>query len=391
MECDRSVRSEFVLAQERFRLVSCAADPTRAGIGSTRRARNFPRDKARGAFPFLFNSGPDEVFLELSGWTDGIDVSTSSQNHFANLDKIEKLHNSTSAAESDALLKNSRFWYHAEAFDEARLRLLMAGANSSPAFQQLFPTLRNLKGPSEPLLLCYYLFFPGHVAGLDDCEDVENSDKFGSFAGEWACVAILLNNETTDFSVTGAPVTEKWAPIAIGLTSRNVGDIEFLGGERRVGMHVFDFDASVQTVAHDRGFGKQQGIHTRLFVSQGMHGLYLQPSFMGQPVELFTPDDSAAQFCGETELLGKSLDDLQSDADEATRPWVADSAVLWSKALVNLLWAGAEFPLGGGGGLTVEGSRVSAQVDRTPSRDAPGFFRHHYPPGWRRSAERIRR
>jgi hypothetical protein len=223
-------------------------------------------------------------------------------------------------------------------------------------------------------LLCYYFFFPGHDEGLDNCSDVADSDKFGSFAGEWACAALLLRNDSTDFPVGGGQPIDKWVPHAIGLTSRNVGDIGFLGGERRVGMRVFDFDSSVQIVMRDRGPGKQAGIHPRLFVAQGTHGLYLRESFQGEQLPFFSPDDSASQFCGATELLGKSLEDLQDEVDDSTRPWVAESAVVWTKAIINLLWAGIEWIAGGGGGFHSPGTRTPSQFDHPPMRDAPEYF-----------------
>ncbi|HEX9468346.1 MAG TPA: hypothetical protein VF957_02270 [Bradyrhizobium sp.] len=326
-----------------------------------------------GSFPFLYSGGPDDGFLELTGWTDGPAVSVKSQNHFANLDQLEKLYNSASAIDGDSLLNGSRFWYHAEVFDVSRLRLLMMGSGAPANFREFFPTLLEPE-LGEPLLLCYYLFFPGHDEGLVDCADVADSDKFGSFAGEWACIALLLRNQSTDTPIGGGPAPQKWIPVTIGLTSRNVGDIGFLGGERRLGMRVFDFDLKVQTVPQNRGPAKQQGIHTRLFVAKGTHGLYLKESFLGEAVPFFAPDDAAGQFCGATELLGKSLDDLQSESDANARPWVADPAVVWAKAIVNLLWAGIEWIAGGGGGFDSPGTRTPDQLDHPPQRDAPGYF-----------------
>jgi hypothetical protein len=89
-----------------------------------------------GSFPFLYTSGSDDGFLDLTGWTDGLSVSPTSHNRFANLDQIETLYNSSTSA--DPLLQGSRFWYHAEIFDTARLRRLMA-APGAQKFAWQFP------------------------------------------------------------------------------------------------------------------------------------------------------------------------------------------------------------------------------------------------------------
>jgi hypothetical protein len=349
--------------------------PSRQISGRPGEPGKFLGESQGGAFPFLSASGPDEVFLELTGWTDGPNVAPGIENRFANLDQMDTLYNFDAAPPADPILKGSRFWYHAEVFDVDRLRLLMEDPHAPDIFKQLFPTLLKPESLGDPLLLCYYLFFPGHDEGLDDCADVADADKFGSYAGEWACIAILLKCRITEIPIGGGgPTTEECTRVAIGLTSRNVGDIGFLGGERRIGMLVHDFDSSVKMVKRDRGPGKLQGIHPRLFVARGTHGLYLKESFLGEPLPFFAPDDSAGQNCGAAELLGKSLEDLQKEAEDANRPWTADSAVVWTKGIINLLWAGIEWLAGGSGGFDDPGSRTPDQFDHPPTRDSPEYF-----------------
>ncbi len=332
-----------------------------------------------GGFPFLYASGTDDGFLDLAGWTDGVSVSPTSENRFANLDRIEALYNSTSSTVADPILQGSRFWYHAEAFDTPRLRVLMAGQDASAEFKALFPTLLEPTILGAPLLLCYYLFFPGHDEPLDDCSDVAEAAMFGSHAGEWACISILIKHETTGIPISGVgPTIEEYIPVAIGLTSRNFGDIGFLGGERRVGMSVYEWTA-LSTVTRDRGAGKIKGVHPRVFVAKGTHGLYpgAAPPAAGFPLEIptFAPDDSARQFCGAAELLDKSLEDLQDEADDANDDtWTDDSEVFWLKAIVNLLWAGIEWKAGGGGGYSGVATGTPDQFDHPPIRDAPGYF-----------------
>jgi hypothetical protein len=335
----------------------------------------FLGEQQGGSFPFLFASGADEGFLDLTGWTDGLSVTPTSNNRFANLDEIETLYNSSSPAAVDPLLQGSRFWYHAEVFDAPRLRQLMSRDGARAEFKEIFPRLIELT-EGAPVLLCYYLFFPGHDEPLEQCEDVAEAALFGSYSGEWACVSLLLKARTTDVPVSrSGPTIEHCVPVAIGLSSRNVGDVGFLGGERRVGMTVHPWDGSVDAVTRDRGLDKQQGFHARLFVAKGTHGLYLRESFLGEEVPFFSPEDSARQHCGAAELLDKSLEELDDEAEEKSDDvWVDDSEVFWLKALVNFLWAGIEFIAGGGGGFTGAGTRTPDQFDHPPMRDAPEYF-----------------
>src|SRR5262249_38086005 len=174
-------------------------------------------------------------------------------------------------------LKASRFWYHAETFDTQRLREYLPRAGMRP--QQVADFLDTFK---NAFLLCYYLFFPGHLEGIDGCEyRTQIGGKFATFAGEWACTAILLNRDSPGQELT---------PRFIGLTSRNVGQTPFLDQDRRVGMTVEDW-------------GLTTGIddHVRLFVASCTHGLYLKAG--AQPIKPFTPDDPGWMSCGVAESL----------------------------------------------------------------------------------------
>ncbi len=331
-----------------------------------------------GATPYLYASGPDDGFLELAGWTDGLSVSPGSENRFANLDQIDALYNAPTPA-ADALLQNSRFWYHAEIFDAARLRVLMASQGAAPDLQALFTTLLDPVADGVPLLLCYYLFFPGHDEPLDDCSDVPEAAMFGSHAGSWASVSMLLRIRATGVPVGGgAPVTEEAIPVAIGVTARNYGDVAFLGDELRVGMRVWEW-SRVSAVSVDRGPNKAKGTHARIFVAKGTHGLHIgtAPPAAGFPLEVpFAPDDDADRFCGAAELLDKSLDDLQDEADDAADDdWGDDAEVFWLKFfLFGFLWAGIEWKAAGGGGMDAVGSGTPEQFEHPPLRDAPGYF-----------------
>jgi len=141
---------------------------------------------------------------------------------------------------------------------------------------------------------------------------------------------------------------------------------------------VFDWSATTN-VTHDRG-GGMQGMHPRVFVAKGTHGLYPAPASPGtgfsQEVPFFSPEDSSGKHCGASELLDKSLEDLDDEVnDAADDTWVDDSAVFWTKVgVLGFIWAGIEWIAGGGSGFTGVATGTPRQFDHPPLRDAPGFF-----------------
>src|SRR5206468_11853639 len=103
---------------------------------------------------FLLDDERDERFLELGGWKDKTGthepgVTATSANVYADRDEIAQRYR------NDSTLRASRFWYHAELYDTDRLIRLTAQV-SAPDLRKTVARLRN------PLLLCYYLFFPEH-------------------------------------------------------------------------------------------------------------------------------------------------------------------------------------------------------------------------------------
>lgn len=316
-----------------------------------------------GALPFLVPDPKDERFLDISGW--GQPPAPANDFRFADLDRIEQLYNSAGA---DPLLKGSRFWYHAEVFDAARLRELMAADNSPANFQDVFKA--HFAGGSNFKLICYYLFFPGHDEPLENCAPDDHAEKFCSYAGEWACIAILVESSTT--ATAGGPPSVTYTPTTIGLTGRNVGDTGFRGGEERVNMSTFDFNTlDVVRRAMQEGETVQRA-HPRLFVAKGTHSIYGAGSPLPVPVPFFAPADPAFAFCGATETLGKSYEDLKDAQDEAAdHVWVDDPEVFWTKFVINIIWAVTEYIAGGGGGFNGVGTRTPDQFD-LPPKDEPG-------------------
>lgn len=250
---------------------------------------------------FLGRTQPPDLlsgtFLDLAGWEGGEDATAASDNRYANLAKIATLYNASPADGGDRFLTGSRFWYHAEVFDAPRLRLLASPANQDtpPGFQR--PSQAAVASLKDPALVCYYLFFPGCDDPLEGCE-FDVSKRFGAFAGDWACIAVLLE---------GSGNQTKYKPKFIGLTSRNPGAIQFLGDSRRTGMQVFDWQDARPEIRLLRP-GVDLAEHPRIFVARGNHGLYLQPG--DQAAAPFSPDDLSKGNCG----LKEALEPVQANA-----------------------------------------------------------------------------
>jgi hypothetical protein len=217
---------------------------------------------------------------ETSGWDQGGYLEY--RDRHADLDRLAARY------EEEQKLKESRFWYHGEYFDAARLRRLFGDAmdpgNNPINFNQLFtpgpdgrPVLR------DPALICYYLFYPGQEESLAGCVApdgtiYESAEDFASFAGAWSCISILLDRPSP-----GAAHAPKW----VGMSTRNTGVINVGGREIRVGMRLLPWSA-MQTF---------EGAHPRFYVAQGNHTLYL-PGETPPPVVPLTSADPGAAFCG---------------------------------------------------------------------------------------------
>jgi hypothetical protein len=138
----------------------------------------------------LIDNPGAERFFDLSGWKDAAGkaeptVTAASKNTYSDRNAVAALY------DSDPTLKASKFWYHAELFDNARLKRLLSTA--TPDLVKALDST-ELKGPA---LLCYYFFFPAHEEALASCTNIE-AKEFGSFAGEWACMALLLGQDGAD-------------------------------------------------------------------------------------------------------------------------------------------------------------------------------------------------
>jgi hypothetical protein len=226
-----------------------------------------------GPFDFLETSNEQECFLDLAGWKPPGSPFPGA-NRYANLDRIAELYR------TDSKLKASEFWYHAEFFDDMRLNRLFDEADAAGDIEIQFSELLTGQFLTRPALICYYLFYPGHDEGID-CPFVDQALEFGSFAGDWTAVVILLDRPSS---------AEDYTPKLIGLSNRNTGLIKFNGREVRTGMRVMPWSAA-------EVFEKT---HPRLAVARGSHALYVtteQPSVVGP----LTSEDPGIQSCGQAE------------------------------------------------------------------------------------------
>jgi hypothetical protein len=202
----------------------------------------------------LVNTKMEERFLDLAGWKDatGMDepkVTGTSKNRYSNRDAIAARYG------PGGDLENSKFWYHAEFFTNGRLRELLPTV-PAPDLLKDFTSVRNAA------LLTYYFFFPAHEEAITASCTNNEAKEFGSFGGEWACMAVLLEQKDSNFN-----------PLFIGYTGRRLtGSFAQAPDDndevRRCVMKVSPFAAALDD---------QTGQHPRLFVANGTHSLYLRP------------------------------------------------------------------------------------------------------------------
>jgi len=219
----------------------------------------------------------EEFFLEFAGWepVTAPPVTASTNNRHAALDPAEYI----------APLATSRPWYYVEYLDNADLLALTQ--NRTPNGLDLTRVVATNPNLKSPRALLYYFLYPLHQESLEGCEAAGEGASFGTYGGEWSCVAVLLDNDSV--------------PLFIGLTSRNVGAPSVISGDdRRVGMTVFPWTAvnAVTTAT-----GEQ---HPKIFVSLGTHGCYPSPG-----PHIVTPfsggNDLSRGSCGAVETLDDAI------------------------------------------------------------------------------------
>jgi hypothetical protein len=270
-------------------------------VGEKRPGDSYLNERVNNVPHLIVDSATEERFLDLAGWrflpgADGSVVEQfitsptgDAQNRFAHRDEVARLYND--AAQGVPALRDSRFWYHAELFDSERLHQLL--------IQRPDERIRLPNGMFErlnnPALLCYYFFFPAHDEGLP-C----GNPDYASFAGEWACMAVLLET----YYQQG-----RYMPSWIGVSSRrDIGARQGLDErERRIGMNVRRWKRI--TDVHARVLPETIDDHAKLFVAAGTHGLHLHAgSFALNPF----PPEAHPQNCGKLD----SPDPIKDNSDD---------------------------------------------------------------------------
>jgi hypothetical protein len=226
--------------------------------------------------PNTFKPNEDDWFLQLTGWEPFAlppdDVTIASDNNRPTL----------GASFYDHALAGSKPWYYVEflSFDDLQ-RLAQIRPNGLD-----LPELLSDSSLNTPQMLVYYYFHALHEEPIPGCNDPEGQ-SFGTFAGEWAAVVILLDNDSK--------------PLFIGTTARNGGDPggDTIWDERRIGMTVSHWDSSDLDLIDE---------HPKLFVSKGTHGYYIEHG--SHPVLPMTSGGFTidGQDCGDTEKLADGLD-----------------------------------------------------------------------------------
>jgi hypothetical protein len=210
----------------------------------------------------LVDNQGEERFFDFKGWMDAArmpepKVTATSKNTFSNRDVIDTVYNKADADGGDQKLRDSRFWYHAELIEADRLRRLLATVRA-PDLVKVYDTLKNAA------LLNYYFFYPAHDKSLANCTNTEGVE-FGSFAGEWGCLSLLLER---------ADSASDYRPSFIGTSGRLLA-----APSMPVAQAADDDDTAKRTVMTVNAFGKAalNDGHPRIFVAKGTHALYLAP------------------------------------------------------------------------------------------------------------------
>ena len=311
-----------------------------------------------------------EMFLELGGWktTDGAHepgITSSSTTVYGDRGEIAGMY-------ASGPLADSRFWYHAEIYQGARLkdRLKQAGP------PDMSPLITD-----NSALLCYYLFFPTHQQSIDGGTPVAAAEE-ACHAGDWQCVAILLEGDGTGVAVSFKPTFfgctgVRPAPPAGSSVFR---PFQFDDDNLTV-MKVERWRPSsgpaAQLPAVETGGATPDGLHPHLFVALGSHSLYTQPG--NQDVFPF-PDGQGPQWFGTFDTPSVMPNGFAQPPDRDT---ALDIGAFFAKVLgglsnfgplggiAGLVSAASEgaFPPAPGSGLDVVGTADTPDPDQVP---APG-------------------
>ena len=215
----------------------------------------------------LVADATNERFLEVGGWKNRDEVpepgvTGASTNPYVDHAEILRRYGTD--------LADSRFWYHVELFDTARLRTL---ARSVKTGFDLTATLANF---ANPILLCYYFFYPAHEqsVGTDACPNIE-AREFASHAGDWQCFALLLDGQ-------GPPSVDQYTPLFFGVTGSRPAPDATNGTFRP---HAFDLEGRLALKVEPWRKGSASAPvqpdvvdgHPQFYVARGTHSMYTTP------------------------------------------------------------------------------------------------------------------
>lgn len=200
----------------------------------------------------------------MGGWKDANEVpepgvTAATTNLYADRNAIAQRY-------TQEPLLGSRFWYHGEVFEGARLKMLSQRAGP-PDFSAYLT--------ANSALLCYYFFFPAHQQSVNaECGSLAAREA-ACHAGDWQCIAILLEGD-------GSGNAAAYVPKFFGCTGARPLPVD---GDSKYRPYDFDDDGyTVMKVERWRpasgpakGLPEVDGDHPRLYVSLGTHSLYTKP------------------------------------------------------------------------------------------------------------------
>jgi hypothetical protein len=332
------------------------------------------QDFGIGPSPVGQHPSPDEEhFLEFVGWepVSVPPVSATTNNRHPALDPGEYL----------APLQGSQPWYYVEYLDNKDLLGYTDNPNIAAGGLNLYTTVANNPALKAPRMLLYHFLYPLHQETLEGCEDAGEGRVFGSYAGEWACLPLLIDSAGK--------------PLFIGLTSRNTSS-PILAPDHKLGMTVFNWSDA------DHVIDATGGIHPKIYVSLDTHGEYLKPGTA--TVAPFWPGgvDPARNSCGQVEGLDEAIaGDITIPGSPGTPESGANVAILLAKVVAGwgvavfggilggpisgivagVQWAGAEGAIGSFGTAGTPDALATPRPNPTDETGGPDFGRILRPKG----------
>jgi hypothetical protein len=304
-------------------------------------------------------SGGRELFLDVGGWStteesgkvplgspgsDKVDAGTP--NLDVNLWAIR-----ASAGWGD--LQYFRYRYCVEVVDLNSIEQIATHMRRDFDLMTVLRTITN-----APKLILFYVLYPTHEEDLFGCQVLAAKTRTANFAGDWGCIAILLDGAN---------------PIFIGHSAHNAGIVEEAVKSLRVGMQIDEWK-----YARTEG-----GQHPVIYVSSKTHGHYLTPGDKPRPSFAPAGVDISRLGCGAAEDAYNAV----RDADEAVNKTlklgetVKDVLVILTKTVVGAGLGSFLGPLGAAiGALAGLGLGIEEAIfANAPTVDVPPALPEGHP------------